>query len=85
MSEIPQHWRFELGRSPKDCKVFLNGEQWFNVAWLKIEVGAEGMPTLTFQVYPHAVVVDINPSLQGDSADGLFSERRATGPTHQPL
>jgi hypothetical protein len=80
MSEpTKQHWRFELGRFPSECKIFLNDEQWLNVRSLKIEAGYdEGHPTptvLTFSVYPHEVQVDILPSLQGELDNGLFGER----------
>ena len=91
MTEMPkQRWRFELGRTPKDCKIFLNDEQWWNVVSLKIEAGmnTSGNPLctkLTLEVFPHEVIVDIHPSLQGDIEDGFFRERRAPGPTHQPL
>ena len=81
MSEQPtQRWRFELGRRPQDCKVFLNDELWRNVISFKIEAGvdAAGNPRpslLTFSVLPHEVQVDIDPSLQGDHDDGLFGTR----------
>jgi hypothetical protein len=78
MSEQPkQRWRFELGRSPRECKIFLNDEQWLNVVSLKIEAGYDqsGSPQqtkLTFSVLPYDIQVDIAPSLQGDLDDGLF-------------
>jgi hypothetical protein len=71
MSEQPkQKWRFELGRTPRECKVFLNDEQWMNVVWLKIEAGWDQsgnaqVTKLTFSVLPHEIQVDIAPSLQG--------------------
>ena len=86
MAELPkQRWHFELGRAPQHCKVFLNDEQWFNIKWFKIEMSYGGPTSLTFEVYPHEVVVNIDPSLQGEMDDGLFRERRSPGPTHQSL
>jgi hypothetical protein len=76
MSEsIKQRWRFELGRDPRDCKIFLNDEQWVNIKWFRIEAGGDRVTSLTFEVYPHEVQVDVMPSLEEDIKDGLFGER----------
>lgn len=81
--EIPkQHWRFEMGRTPNSCKIFLNDEQWFNVQWCQIEAGFSDrntpvITTLTLRLFPTQVTVDMDPSAipPGDRPDGLFGPR----------
>jgi hypothetical protein len=58
MSERPkQQWRLELGRTVRECKVFLNDEPWHNVTSLSLTAGVDQPTRLMLELLPYEIIV----------------------------